>query len=387
MHNSKLWNILRTVVAAVSLGAASYALGAVPGEVVMWGETTDRHREVLRAHAAAFWEAWDAHHAGEPVEFDFVWPEDVQPGDGFDPFFLSVETLSAVYADRLVVEGEVYTYDIYDLIEDDPEVFEAFRHHSLTGELVTPIASQQQAALRHFLLQVLSPHQYSEIDGDTEDPCTDVYYVESSGLVVTTTMVSSTIDVYSQPNPCPGAGGTYTPEVPELEAFKQALRDAIDDSGLTTLYDSGFRIKDGRLFWPGFDCDDYADAIAWWLEKEFGWYGSNFEVMQLWMRWPGTGHVVTVVRIGQHYFVIDVQTGTMRGPYSSMEDAVQAAWSIIDEFYLPNAPRSRVVHREPGERPFIEPNPWYEDPDVVDRFRQSMPGRDPSDYAPPGWGQ
>jgi len=145
---------------AILVAHPSTALGAVPGEAVDWGAITERQKEVLRDFAEAFWVAWDAQQAGEPAEFDFVWPEDVQPGDGFDPFTLSVETLSAVYADRLVMDSGSYTYDIYDLMQDDPEVFEAFRHHSLTGELVTPLA-QPQAAFRHLLLQMLPPPEIS----------------------------------------------------------------------------------------------------------------------------------------------------------------------------------------------------------------------------------
>jgi len=87
----------------------STALGAVPGEAVVWGQITERQREVLRDYAEAFWTAWDAKQAGEPAVFDFAWPEDVQPGDGFDPFYLTADTLSAVYVDRLILDGGSYT--------------------------------------------------------------------------------------------------------------------------------------------------------------------------------------------------------------------------------------------------------------------------------------
>jgi len=267
------------------------------------------------------------------------------------------------------------------LIRDDPEVFEAFRHHTLTGELVTPLA-QPQATLRHLLLQMLPPSQISELD-EGEDPCTEVYYIEASGSpTVNGSTMSSEIDVMKKPKPCPPTGGVGPPG--DYDEFERALRDLVRNSGLDTDVAPNLYSHDGYFFDPGFDCDDYATAMAHYLERHLPTHAGSFSVWSLWLTWLGGGHAVTVVLLGDKFYVIDPQSGAVRGPFHSREEAVHAGWDIlkdptigydIDPFY------QRSTWRKPDSRPFGEPAPWHDDPDEVDHFQRETQ-RDPSDYMP-----
>lgn len=84
-------------------------------------------------------------------------------GHNFDPFIDSELLLTEIYRHRLRLnpsEGELYS--LFDLMNDDPAVKSAFRHHTLTGELITQFSAGPEAVLSHINLVVNDARQ----DGD-----------------------------------------------------------------------------------------------------------------------------------------------------------------------------------------------------------------------------
>lgn len=117
------------------------------------------------------------------------------------------------------------------------------------------------------------------------------------------------------------------------------------------------------------------------LEGEY----DDLEIIQLWLHWWGSGHAITIVSINGKYYVIDAQTGETRGPYDSLQDAVNGAWDIMKQRY--NIDKDDLWfpwHRwfDPGDRPWNEPAPWYHNPDIYEDLKDNH-DIDPDDFIPP----
>lgn len=281
-----------------------------------------------------------------------------------------------LYADRLVLDmDDPGYYTIEDLILDDPEVFDRFMEYTTTGVLALRAERDgKDVTNQHMEMIALAIA--------TDDDClevTDYWVIAVSNTDYEVGSMLLTEKKKCKP-PTPGPGPQPEPEnIPDI--LKNPVRDF-------PLRQHPYYEDDGSWPWsqPGFDCDDWADALAEYLRRILEGQVEDLEIWQFWVTWKGDGHVVTVVRINGKYYIVDGQTGMMRGPYDSLEDAKDGAWDIMkdgydvdkDDVWFP-----RITKRKPGERPFVEPSPWYTDPDRRRDFEEDT-GLDPDDYTPPG---
>lgn len=144
----------------------------------------------------------------------------------------------------------------------------------------------------------------------------------------------------------------------------------------------GLYKEDGKFIGPGFDCDDYAEAMAEWLRRKY----PNAELWTLGYFWFGDGHAVTVIRIDGYFYMIDPQTGVISGPFATTDEVHASVKKLMKDWYGVSPgwadPFERYRWRDPSARPeLIEPGPWYTDPEIKEHFRNNMPNP-PEDYMP-----
>ncbi|GAB4554369.1 MAG: hypothetical protein Tsb0013_16990 [Phycisphaerales bacterium] len=365
--------MFRALAIFAAITACASSAFAIPrgGEVHVYEEFTPEMIEELRVYAAQFWAHMDDPDLVPAPSDEFSFPT----SDNFDPFYLTSALMSEVYADQLVSNPDLgIPYHIEDLIRDDPQVLDAFRHHTLTGELLTPMASTS-AVSRHLQLALLG-----EVVEEAELECEPIYIVKAQAPEVRGEMVANVFDEsFSQvaskkkPKPC-------NPTGPPPVTIPQPLRDAVRDSGLDEdcwLADGGWWFSD-----PGFDCDDFADAMAEWLKRQF----PDAEIWNLYFSYATGGHAMTVIRIDGYFYLIDAQYGVIRGPFETAQEVQEAAKKIMEdlygvEFYWID-PYRRYRWVAPGWRPSLrEPVRWWEDEDMLEHFCDCF-GKDPNDYMP-----
>ena len=138
-----------------------------------------------------------------------------------------------------------------------------------------------------------------------------------------------------------------------------------------------------ELLSPGFDCDDFASAFIYWFRQRFT--EQELQGMELHIYQVGEGlwgHSIMVIRVGSVYWVIDLQTGEVRGPIEVPTNG--SSWPDPDLLVTDpqNAPagsrgygrsRGAVFHGLPkfypaGDPPFYEPEPWHTSPSMRQRF-------------------
>lgn len=357
-------NYMAGIVAAVASCHAvqSLSYAAEPGNPIPITQPTESQIAECREWAAHYW-AWRDSGQIPPGSDEFSFSFTV--GSGFNPFQPTVVLFTQLYANQLSVD-----YTIWDLIEDDPEVFAAFRHHSLTGELTTSLASPATIEHLNMIAQAMSGSttvleceiiEYQFADGDVN------VSVEGDALVSTVTSKKKII-------PCPPGPGPTNPD-----PFRDILRDKMNESRLPW---SDCYQDDSWWPWgtPGFDCDDYAEAMRNYLRNKLIGDYPNIDVYYLWVTWWREGHAMVVVEIDGKFYLVDPQTGTLMGPYTTWEQLVAAAWQIMSEQYgvedpwFPDATKSRTP------RPWNEPGPWHTDPDRRQQIKDCLGIDDDTPY-------
>lgn len=101
--------------------------------------------------------------------------------------------------------------------------------------------------------------------------------------------------------------------------------------------------------------------------------------------WGGFGHSMVLIEQDGTYFIVDPQTGQVVGPFDSVEDAEDGVREILDNGY--NYEEDDVVTMTPSDSlGGGEPPPFYEDPEILRRFREALEDvndNDSGDYTPP----
>ena len=123
----------------------------------------------LRTWASAFWE-W--HDTGVcpawALNFQFTHPDEFP--ENFVFFADAYEVFGKVYQHRLQPDPRLpgyYTLD--DLFHDNADIYAAFRHYTITGELKTPMDGDEAATFNHLVLAVtgLEGGQAGNVDVQT----------------------------------------------------------------------------------------------------------------------------------------------------------------------------------------------------------------------------
>lgn len=368
--------------------------GANPGSGPMSQQTLIE----LRIWTGAFWE-W--HDTGVcpawAVDFQFTHPEEIPENFAF--FADAYEVFCKVYQHRLQPDPrlpEYYTMD--DLLRDDREIFTAFRQYTTTGELKTAVDQDAEATGNHLVLAVTG------LAGTWAD---DVYVQASFVGVVENELRSDTRVVAVASAGYMGDMATIPPGTPLPEptqpSIPACLRHFVDLSRLGSecvakcLYTKDIdphwfmyhRNEPGR---PGFDCDDFADALLAWLLHHLRGIYPGVEGYQL-IHWftdcNGTmvGHVAVYIKIGAYFYLIEPQTGKITGPFPITDHpdprTLHTPCGALGEgvHYDPARPvRWRLA--PPNKRPEAEPAPWFTNPSMrqklIDCINQCYPGTNPN---------
>ncbi len=231
-----------------------------------------------------------------------------------------------------------------------------FREYTTTGVLVTPFAEDAQAASNHIerlmQAQAWTSSEYTLL-GSWGTRSTSVV---SNGLVT-----KKKIPNPPPPPPTPDPGDPPSPSIPEeiqQEWWDSKLRNMTHES-------------DGWPWQPGFDCDDFADALAAWLQNHLvpNYPGMTVEI--IWVTWYGNGHAIVRVCYNGTCYYIDPSSGLMMPVCDTpctLQDVID--W-LKEEGYIDGNPWFPGWDiKEPNERPWFEPGPWWTDPDACKKIEE-----------------
>jgi len=374
-----------------------------PGQVM-----SEQTRLEIRTWARAYWEFMDTGQrpawAQGPM---FSRPEEIPAN--WVPFADAFDVFGKIYQHRLQPDPRLPGYYTFgDLLRDDPTILQAFRNYTITGELKTQFDADATALGKHVELAlsglfgeqadgVLLETSFilaegNDLKSDTKISvvASTLYFADGNDFVVgnelrfdtKVSVVASTVYLGDLAVIAPGTP-LPTPARPEiLECLLEWVKKSRlgwgspgSDRGCVPrcLYTKDTAV-DGWLWYdyfaPGFDCDDFSDAmLAWLLHHLRGMY-PNMEGYNLWFEWTDCngnplGHSVVYIKIGDYYYIIEPQTGEIKGPYpaSSTPDPRVFLTPCLGGDYDHNKPvKWRLVPPNERPKPFFEPPPWHTDP-------------------------
>lgn len=360
-------------IAAVALactvlgGAVAHAQdGGGHGAPTMQSTLTtfdDQTRAELQEWASIFWEWYDTGIIPPGAE-TFAFTHPAQFPRWFHPLNPALTVFRDIYRHRL--PPDEYGYAIGDLLEHDPLVMQHFREYTTTGVLRTPTFEDPQAAAHH--LERLQQAQSGQSTAYTllgHWEITESTTVTSDGLVTKKKI----------PNPpAPGVDPTPLPGIPG------DIQDSWDDSGIYRMPYT----PDGWPWEPGFDCDDYADALAAWLRHYLVPEYEGMTVEIIWITWFGGGHAIVRVCYNGACWYVDPQTGEILPCISSctVRDIIEWFNDVGYEIGDPWFPGWYL--KDPNERPWFEPNPWWHNPEYCDLI-ESHTGHSCDDFIWNAW--
>lgn len=342
---------------------------------VIWFAPHQTQIEECHQWTAIFWE-WRETGIVPANAINFHWS--IEPGSKFNPLQPSIVIFTELYADLLDSD-----YIIWDLLSHDPQVLAAFKHHSLTGEVITDATTPATIIHLDFI-----QNAWNTISMDEECAAVSAEYSSNGGFELVDNFgrlaLLSKITVLTKIETCPLilTDGDESHDPPWL-GLKQKIRQLIEDSKLP--HTRPCYRSDSLFPWgpPGFDCDDYADMLNELLRHSLQNDYPDLEVNFLWLTWWGDGHAMTVFRSGGFYYVIDPQSGQVRGPFSDWNNMRSGAWQLLREIsdpsmndpYLPATEIRRT-------RTIVEPQPWYTDPLLKQQVLDCLGITNPGLYLP-----
>lgn len=304
----------------------------------------ERTRKELQEWASIVWEYYDTGQVpARAATFKFSNPK--QFPRWFQPFNPALSVFKDIYRHRLTAPGQLDGFTIEDLLASDPAVRDHFREFTTTGVLRTPIDEDPQAAANH-----VERLQEAEAGGSKEYTLLGDWEVKSLAVVSTGLVTKKKIPNPPAPNP-----GTPVPP-----GFPGDLKREWDDSDIDKMPYK----PDGWPWQPGFDCDDYADALAAWLKKHMlpNYPGMTIDI--IWITWFGGGHAIVRVCYEGTCYYIDPQTGEILPCPTgcTVKDIIDWFNRIGYGIGDPWLPGWEI--KDPNERPLFEPGPWWEDEEL-----------------------
>jgi hypothetical protein len=325
-----------------------------------------------RIWAANFW-AW--YETGEVPqganEFQFSFPA----GKDFNPLYPTEYIFSKLYASELSLN-----YSIYDLINDDADVYLAFRHHSLTGVIITSFDSPAAGPHMNLITLALNPEQDADCEVTTSEfPNDGIIFDFTSDSVISNLIFKKNISYCPFPEGLP----------PDRDDFALlVLSPLLTNSGLSNL-DGGCAPAPSLNPWgePGFACDGFAEALRHFLDHNLRSSHPNMHQTYLLLRWPGNGHAMNVIESGGKHYLIDVQTNTVQGPFESMNTLIASAWDIIKQSYNNGSrPWFTITSERDSPRGIMNTDAWYHSHTVRQKIKDCLGITDDSQYLPDDFG-
>ncbi len=367
-----LKNIILAACAAPVLASPllAQAVPYIPGN--SYGPIAQEQNPLLEEdqmrYGEAYWQADDSDGILATLFENFApnspdWFSD--PTDGWlptdpAPFADGQTVFEILYAHRLnasLEPGELYLLE--DLIRDDPNVAFTWRHWTLHHQVITS-ASWDAAAHNLHIAAALDAIGLS-LDWWTAG----VPYADANFLVTDKTKKKQN-----------GGAPAPTPPTPvaDVPRAAQAMHQCIvAHCGVLDAFTT-LREDDGG-WWAGkvgFDCDDYADALAHYLIKDKEGYTSS-SVRMTWTDLSGSSaaHRITKVTCGAFYWLADGQGGVSTGPFPAGTPADGSG--LLGGYEVdPNRPiRTIDDGRAVGVRTgWAEPYVWSSSPRQRRRFEQ-----------------
>jgi hypothetical protein len=194
----------------------------------------------LQQWSAMFWQWYDT--GVEPAgfaDFQFSHPDRYPPA--FHPFIEPLIVFGELYAGQWSVPSTGDdAFGIWDLVQQDPVIFQQFRHYTTTGELPGGAAGggagdppSEPPPIRPPITPGDLPEDVREFDDRLRQ------WVPASNLQHTW---------------------------PRYDHVEDLNDPSIPHEDIPGFWDEDNKYHDNQ---PGFDCDDWADAMAGWLQHRF----------------------------------------------------------------------------------------------------------------------
>ncbi len=370
-----------------------------------WDRTDPTNKAELRIYLATMYQA--SQNWQEWEDADLFWFTNTPPDSRLVMLAPALDVFTELYAHKLDPSGTyVAPYTILDLMRDDPAVDARFKRYTLTGEIETTSTDDAEMMMKHVQMA-------AEAIATSEEYSLEECMV-SSGCFKTVELVKQPATTPPAPQP---TIPTPIPVPPGLQQFDCDLRAWVARSLLACMKSKGLykgeNSRDPNRPNPRgrFDCDDFADAMAAWLEKYLKQLYPNMDVKGFGFMWKcpkldsndnpvldpngqpvytDDGHAMVLVTIDGKFYLIDPYTGTVYGPYLTNADAYDAAIALASQTnslcqgWKPGTgPFTWPPHERPGS---IEPKPWWKWKDMQERFCNALRqccNEIPTWYTPP----
>ena len=337
------------------------------------------------AFASVFWSTVDNGGTDLSALESFRWTAPAiaaltqNPYQGMDPDYWGGGKLlfEALYQHRLAPQDPNGPKLVDELIESDRNIAIAFKHWSHYHQLSTQASLDPIAHQRHMdmLTEALSTAQRAEVRGIVHMDA-DLTVSDRLDLTVPDSWFpagASTPPGSSGPGFSAGSIGVTTNIIEEVQMCIDEGKGKLEDFDLYKAdTNPGFLGFGGK---PGFDCDDFADALAFYLSKNKKGV-TACTVRVTWTTNPGSSggkaksaHLVTKIKAGGKYWLVDAQDGKASGPHD--EGTKMDATPILCFYDIkPGSVRTEQSDRDHGYRPWCEPAPWTDSPTIVKCFEK-----------------
>ncbi|MEE2907753.1 MAG: hypothetical protein VX527_07960 [Planctomycetota bacterium] len=322
----KRWKTFTGLLAGAVIAVASVTAQANDGNHASDGSSMDDpFIQECQEWATYFWQWYETGMVPPGAdEFEFSFEVD----DGMNPLLPTLVLFEQIYADELSPD-----YTIWNLIEDDSAVYLAFKIHSVSG-----------------------------------------VNIMRAGLVGKDKKRPDLIPEIPLPKGCDHI------QDEALREFCEKLHEVFHAADFQPFcYKADSKWPWGK---PGFDCDDYADAMRWFLWHHLSEQYPEIEVFTLALYFGRSGHAVTALHFNGQYWFMDPQTGEIYGPFSNweaLEAAVRSFMKAQDMYTWPRRIKKRTTP------PWNEPGYWYTDPDRRQEIADCFGWEDPGLYFPPDY--
>lgn len=362
-------------------GEIPYLPGGIPanGPIVDPLEDAD-----LILFASHFWTYIDTGNSTGLTNHRWTAPgllemEQELPAVTIDKWGGGLELFEALYQHRLQPYDPGGYESVRELIENEYTIGFSFKHWTLHHQLATSRAWDPVAHSRH--LDML-------VEAYTKGVTTTVRGVPRYDSTI---IISDRLEL-EQPDAWFVSTALASSRSQDCDEEAVELAQSCIDSMLCNLKSMEWK-QDGSagLFGffgtPGFDCDDFADALGACISNG----KPSITASTVRITWKkGTNrkkkgaHQITKISAGGKYWLLDGQVGGVTGPHTDGtpmdgEPALNGPGGAYDR--EPGSTRTQQRERPLGERPWVEPPPWTESSEMEECFEEQT-GLNAEDYHP-----
>jgi len=284
----------------------------------------------LRDWATWYWGVVDGDIIIDP-DTPLEYPLSFKTGRRFDPFFFTAEEFRFLYQDYLTIG-----YDIYDLIEDDPGVFDAFKHHTMTGRLLLPLNDPQTP---------LFPSHNECWEWLWDGGCWDCATQRAAERDESASLLQPATKELDR-NPCgknigPDDNNNGIPD--EYEKYKKVfdliwkpLMNEFDQFNNCRKKDDSWWQYPAPFWWqePGFDCDDHAEVYGRYIAAKLAELGYVTDWQFVFVFYGYEGHAVLMLEVDGWIYIIDPRSRLVDGPVQNAAHFRECIIEVMKRTYF-----------------------------------------------------